>query len=323
MSGTIPNLGNTVAVSPRIVKTIRSVGDFSSPMQIMLSNPTATRDPVSTDDSTQGYQPGSFWINSLDGIAWACIAATPGAALWSAQIAGPTGPTGTTGATGPAVTGATGAGATGPTGAGGPTGPSGGPTGATGASGAGSTGPTGAAATGPTGHTGAAGSAGAGGATGPTGSIGPTGPFAGPTGNTGPSGPTGSAGSSGRDRLHSGAAATTTGPTGATGSAGSAGSVSFATGISAAGSNQAGATLLAANINVITSGSANQGVRLPVTAATGGFGNKILNRTGATILLYPPSSDQLENLGVNAATAMTDGSSVTANWDSANLWRVS
>jgi hypothetical protein len=74
---------------------------------------------------------------------------------------------------------------------------------------------------------------------------------------------------------------------------------------------------------VITTATANQGVRLPATGATGGFGNKILNRTGQTILLYPPSGDQLENLGANAAAAVSDGSAVTANWDSANLWRVS
>ena len=83
MSGTLPNLGNTIAVSPRIVKAVRSVGDFSNPMQIMLSNPTATRDPTATDDVTQGYQPGSIWINDTAGTAWFCISNAAGAATWT------------------------------------------------------------------------------------------------------------------------------------------------------------------------------------------------------------------------------------------------
>lgn len=301
MSGT-PNLGNTVAIAPRIVASVRSVMGFAAPASIMLSNPVATRDPTATDDSTQGYQGGSFWVNTISGVGWICISATAGAATWSAQIAGPTGsggPTGSAGPTGPGV-GSTG------------------PTGSTGSAGA-------AGTTGPTGHTGAAGTvgstgpSGSNGLTGPTGAAGPTGPFSGPTGptgsgGTGPTGATGAAGPTGS----TGAGAT--GPTGSTGAAG--GAPTFTTSITAAGSTQGGATALTAGINVITAGAAGTGVVLETTS-TPGFQQVILNRSGSAKLLYPPTGDQIENLGTNAATSMNDGSSITCNWDSSHLWRAS
>jgi hypothetical protein len=176
MATPLPNLGNTVAIAPRIVKSVRSVADFSSPAQIMLSNPVATRDPLATDDVTQGYQSGSLWINQITTISWVCLTSVANAAVWAAQPGGgatgsigPTGGAGATGPTGSGPTGATGptgaagaAGVTGPSGSG-PTGPTGsGATGATGASGSGPTGPTGpgVGATGPTGTTGATGAAG-------------------------------------------------------------------------------------------------------------------------------------------------------------------
>jgi hypothetical protein len=159
MATPLPNLGNTVAIAPRIVKSVRSVADFSSPAQIMLSNPVATRDPLATDDVTQGYQSGSLWINQTTGISWVCLTSVANAAVWAAQPGGgATGPSGLTGATG--ATGPSGAGPTGSAGAAGSTGP-------TGASGAGPTGPTGpgVGATGATGATGTTGPAGAAGST--------------------------------------------------------------------------------------------------------------------------------------------------------------
>jgi hypothetical protein len=92
--------------------------------------------------------------------------------------------------------------------------------------------------------------------------------------------------------------------------------------LTATGVNQGGALAITAGINVITAGASNTGVILSTTS-TPGFQQKVLNRSGSNKLLYPPSGDQLENLGANAATLLTDGSSATCNWDSSGLWRVS
>jgi hypothetical protein len=44
----------------------------------------ATVDPTSTNDSTEGYEPGSFWADIDTGTqkVWLCIDATEAAATW-------------------------------------------------------------------------------------------------------------------------------------------------------------------------------------------------------------------------------------------------
>jgi hypothetical protein len=48
-------------------------------------NLTATTDPGVSNDNTQGYGPGSIWINTTSGALrwWECVSAATGAAVWS------------------------------------------------------------------------------------------------------------------------------------------------------------------------------------------------------------------------------------------------
>lgn len=41
-----------------------------------------TADPTVNDDDTQGYEPGSMWLNTANQTLWACIDASTGAAVW-------------------------------------------------------------------------------------------------------------------------------------------------------------------------------------------------------------------------------------------------
>lgn len=43
----------------------------------------ATTDPTVNDDSDEGYEPGSRWINVSGDTAWECVDGTPGAAIWT------------------------------------------------------------------------------------------------------------------------------------------------------------------------------------------------------------------------------------------------
>jgi hypothetical protein len=51
-------------------------------------NPTATTDPTSTDDITQGYAAGSTWVNTTTGVSFNCTDATESAAVWSSSTTG-------------------------------------------------------------------------------------------------------------------------------------------------------------------------------------------------------------------------------------------
>lgn len=70
--------------------------------------------------------------------------------------------------------------------------------------------------------------------------------------------------------------------------------------VAAAGSTQGAATLLPADINYVTTGTANQGVVLPPMNA--GDSMNVYNKTGVAILLYPPpgGSAIINSLGANA-----------------------
>jgi hypothetical protein len=46
------------------------------------NNFSATVAPTSEDDETQGYAPGSVWIDTADERTYTCIKATPGQAVW-------------------------------------------------------------------------------------------------------------------------------------------------------------------------------------------------------------------------------------------------
>lgn len=42
----------------------------------------STSDPTSGDDSGDGFEPGSTWLNTSNNVMWSCIDATVGAAVW-------------------------------------------------------------------------------------------------------------------------------------------------------------------------------------------------------------------------------------------------
>jgi len=54
----------------------------SRPIQAAKHNLTATVAPTALDDSSLNYQPGSQWIDNVTNIAYYCVDATIGAALW-------------------------------------------------------------------------------------------------------------------------------------------------------------------------------------------------------------------------------------------------
>lgn len=73
--------------------------------------------------------------------------------------------------------------------------------------------------------------------------------------------------------------------------------------VTAAGSTQGDATALTKTVNLITTATAGQGVKLPTAAA--GLTIKIINTTAVTIVVYPNTSDVIDggtvNVGVNLA----------------------
>lgn len=48
-----------------------------------LNNFAATTDPTVNDDSGDGYEIGSFWVNTTSGGVYSCLSASSGAASWS------------------------------------------------------------------------------------------------------------------------------------------------------------------------------------------------------------------------------------------------
>jgi hypothetical protein len=48
-----------------------------------INNLSATTDPGAGNDNTQGYGPGSEWINTTNNREWTCVSAATGAAVWS------------------------------------------------------------------------------------------------------------------------------------------------------------------------------------------------------------------------------------------------
>lgn len=49
---------------------------------LLRSNFSATTDPATTNDNTQGYAVGSQWHNTTNDRCWICIDATTNAAIW-------------------------------------------------------------------------------------------------------------------------------------------------------------------------------------------------------------------------------------------------
>ena len=78
--------------------------------------------------------------------------------------------------------------------------------------------------------------------------------------------------------------------------------------VTAAGSTQGDATALTKTVNMITTATAGQGVKLPTAAA--GLSIKIINTTAVTIVVYPNTSDVIDNGTVNVGVNLSPYSSV-------------
>lgn len=78
--------------------------------------------------------------------------------------------------------------------------------------------------------------------------------------------------------------------------------------VSAAGSTQGDATALTKTVNIVTTASAAQGVKLPTAAA--GINIKVVNTTAVTIVVYPNTSDVIDGGTTNAGVNLAPYSSV-------------
>ncbi len=88
--------------------------------------------------------------------------------------------------------------------------------------------------------------------------------------------------------------------------------------LAAAGSDQASATVLTRQVNNITTGSTNQGIRLPAPA--GGERIMIRNSTGNTIIVYPHIGGQINNNGTNTGISLILNSTIEIVAFSTTLW---
>lgn len=50
----------------------------------ITNNFSATSDPTVSNDTSQGYTPGSMWLNTTTGEMWRCVSNGSGAAVWEA-----------------------------------------------------------------------------------------------------------------------------------------------------------------------------------------------------------------------------------------------
>ena len=85
--------------------------------------------------------------------------------------------------------------------------------------------------------------------------------------------------------------------------------------VTATGTVQGDATALIAQINVITGGAVNTGVIVPATGPVW-----ILNASGSTKKIYPPSGDNLNALSANVADTLANNGSVMIDQDNGTQW---
>jgi len=90
--------------------------------------------------------------------------------------------------------------------------------------------------------------------------------------------------------------------------------------ITAAGSDQGTATAITETINVVTTATAGQGVKLK--AAVAGLRVEIYNTTSADIKVYPNTSDSIDGGSANAAKDLPTGTSMTLVCKDATNWEV-
>ncbi len=93
---------------------------------------------------------------------------------------------------------------------------------------------------------------------------------------------------------------------------------SVGTGISANGSTQGTATVLSKEINVVSTVSSGQGVRLPT--ATEGMVIHITNTSANNLSVYPATNGIINSLSANAAFTQAAGSTLTFIAPTATQW---
>jgi hypothetical protein len=89
--------------------------------------------------------------------------------------------------------------------------------------------------------------------------------------------------------------------------------------VSAAGSVQGDATAITKTYNIISSGSANQGIKLPTAAA--GLVINVYNVTGNTIKVYPNTSGTIDGGSANASVDLVTANGVEYVGTSSTAWR--
>jgi hypothetical protein len=90
--------------------------------------------------------------------------------------------------------------------------------------------------------------------------------------------------------------------------------------ITAAGSSQGDAVALTETVNVVTTASANQGVKLK--SAVAGLKTEIYNTTNADIKVYPNTSDTIDGGSANAAKMLASGASMVLVCKDSTNWEV-
>ena len=88
--------------------------------------------------------------------------------------------------------------------------------------------------------------------------------------------------------------------------------------VTAAGTTQGDATALTKTVNMITTATANQGVKLPTAAE--GLSINIINTTAVTIKVYPNTSDVIDGGTVNVGVNLAPYSSVELVAQDATDW---
>lgn len=79
-----PNANKIVASAYGDVTSLLTQGGLMLGQSGGVSNWTATTNPTTSNDSTQGYAIGSHWLNKSTGVEYVCSSATASAAVWSA-----------------------------------------------------------------------------------------------------------------------------------------------------------------------------------------------------------------------------------------------
>lgn len=88
--------------------------------------------------------------------------------------------------------------------------------------------------------------------------------------------------------------------------------------ISAAGTTQATATALTAGINVVTTAAASSGVRLGNSEI--GDQYEILNLGANAVMVYPPTSGQINNLSANTGFTLATNTAVKVRKFTSTRW---